>query len=94
MESSKVRSFYPCVFDASRDIGVVVPDMAVEVSEIMATGVVPDSATNAPFTKETDIHEVGHYLRDKIQTEIAAMRLGFSMASQMASAKASTPDTK
>lgn len=69
-----------CKFNAVSDIEKVVPALAPDVSEIMATGVVPSTSDSTPYTKETDIKEVGHYLRDKIQTCIAALNLQKSMA--------------
>lgn len=72
--------FIDQVFSPSeRDLGIFVPNLAVDVAEIMATGVVPDTGTNNPYSKETEISQVGHYLTDKIQTEIASHRLGRQM---------------
>lgn len=69
-----------CVFDPARDIEQTVPDLAADVAEVMATHTVPSVGADTPYSKETDIKEVGHYLRDKIQTTIAAMNLGKSIS--------------
>lgn len=77
-----------CHFNPDSDIEQVVPNLSVDISEIMATGVVASTGDSTPYTKETDIKEVGHYLKDKIQTCIAAMNLQRSMAAQ---SKSSSP---
>lgn len=79
-----------CHFDPKSDIEQVVPNLCVDISEIMATGVVPSTGDTTPYTKETDIKEVGHYLKDKIQTCIKAMELQKSIASQVKSSSASS----
>lgn len=82
-----------CKFNPASDIEEVVPSLAVDISEIMSTGVVASSGDTTPYTKETDIREVGHYLRDKIQTAIAAIDLQKSMAAQVKSS-VSSPGSK
>lgn len=77
-----------CSFNPASDIERVVPNLAPDVSEMMATGVVPSTSDSTPYTKETEISDVGHYLRDKIQTAMAAYNLQKSMA---AVGKSSSP---
>lgn len=74
-----------CLFNPLSDIEEVQPDLAVDVAEVMATNTVVSTGDSSPYTKETDISEVGHYLRDKIDTAMAAYRLGESMAKVAAS---------
>lgn len=74
-----------CNFNPLSDVEQVVPSLAVDVAEIMATGVVASTGDSTPYTKETEISEVGHYLRDKIQTAIAALNLQKSMAGSLKS---------
>lgn len=69
-----------CKFNPASDIECVVPALSSDVAEIMASHVVPSSSDTTPYTKETEIGEVGHYLKDKIQTAIAAYNLQKSMA--------------
>lgn len=69
-----------CTFNPLSDIEEVQPDLAVDIAEVMATNTVVSTGDSSPYTKETDIAEVGHYLRDKIDTAMAAYRLGESMA--------------
>lgn len=79
-----------CKFNPASDIERVVPALSPDVSEIMSTGVVPSTSDSTPYTKETEISEVGHYLRDKIQTCIAALALQKSI-SQVAKNNGSSP---
>lgn len=78
-----------CKFNPLRDVEETVPELAADISEIMATGTVASTATLVPFSKEDDINTVGHYLRDKIQTVMAAKALDASMAA--AAARAAAP---
>lgn len=73
-----------CKFNPLCDIEEVQPDLAVDIAEVMATNTVVSTGDSSPYTKETDISEVGHYLRDKIDTAMAAYRLGASMAAAAA----------
>ena len=79
---------YKPFFNANRDFERVVPNLSVDVGEIMATGVVASTGDTTPYTKETEIGEIGHYITDKIQGVMAAMRLNKSVAG------ASTSNTK
>lgn len=76
-----------CKFNPASDIEAVVPDLAVDIGEIMATGVVASTGDTTTYSKETEISEVGHYITDKIQGAIAAMKLNKSLAGN------STPST-
>lgn len=71
-------------FNPLSDMEEVVPDLAVDICEVMATHTVVSTGDDSPYTNETEISEVGHYLTDKIQTAVAAMRLGESMAAAQA----------
>lgn len=89
-----------CNYNPLSDIEEVVPSLSVDAAEIMASGVVPSTADTTPYTKETEISEVGHYLKDKIQTAIAAIHLQRSMSAQVksgntgASSQPATPAEK
>lgn len=81
-----------CKFNPASDIEEVVPELAPDISEMMATHTVPaTSAVDTPYTNETDIREVGHYLRDKIDIAMAQYRLNQKIAA--ADAAPSTPAT-
>lgn len=77
-----------CKFRPLSDTERVVPSLAPDVSEMLATGVVPSTGDSTPYTKETEITQVGHYLKDKIQTAIAAIDLQRSLSAQMKAANA------
>lgn len=65
-----------CKFNPVCDVEEVVPDLAPDISEMMITHTVPaTSSTDTPYTNETTIEEVGHYLRDKIEVAMAQYRL-------------------
>lgn len=75
-----------CRFNPKSDIEEVVPELAVDIAEVMATNTVVSTGDSSPYTKETDVHEVGHYLRDKIDTLVAVARVSASMSEQAAKA--------
>lgn len=79
-----------CKYNPLSDVEQVQPDMAVDIAEVMATNTVVSTGDSSPYSKETDISEVGHYLRDKIDTAMAAYRLQASMSAQIAD-KTNTP---
>lgn len=82
-----------CKFNPDSDIEEVVPGLSVDVSEMMATHTVPaTSAVDTPYTNETDINEVGHYLRDKIDIAMAQYRLNQKMSD--GSQTPTTPSTE
>lgn len=74
-----------CHFNPASDVEQVVPDLSVDVAEVMVTGTVLSTGVSTPYTKETEVGEVGHYLTDKIQTAIHAMKLNQSIAAARAS---------
>lgn len=76
-----------CRYNPESDIEEVQPELSVDIAEVMATNTVVSTGDSSPYTKETDITQVGHYLRDKIDTAVAAMRVGQSLAAEAASNK-------
>lgn len=78
-----------CKFNPLSDVEEVVPDLAPDISEMMVTHTVPaTSSVDTPYSNETDIREVGRYLRDKIDVAMAQLRLSKSL-SEKASASVS-----
>ena len=73
---------YVCRFNPLSDIEEVVPTLAVDIAEVMATNTVVSTGDSSPYTKETEVSEIGHYLRDKIDTAMAAIRLGASLSAK------------
>lgn len=84
-----------CKFNPACDVEEVVPDLAPDISEMMITHTVPaTSSTDTPYTNETKIEEVGHYLRDKIEVAMAQYRLNEKIsAGASATASANTGST-
>lgn len=79
-----------CKFNPASDIEEVIPDLAPDISEMMVTHTVPaTSAVDSPYSNETDITKVGHYLRDKIDIAMAQYRLNQKIAADSASSAAS-----
>lgn len=78
-----------CKFNPASDIEEVVPDLSVDIAEVMATHVVVSTGDTTPYSKETEIGEIGHYITDKISGAIAALRLGESMAAASSSSSSS-----
>lgn len=82
---------YECKFNPESDIEEVIPDLAPDISEMIATHTVPaTSAIDSPYSNETDIKEVGHYLRDKIEIAMAQYKLGLKIAAAQAAGEKST----
>lgn len=81
-----------CKFDKNRDIQETVPGLEISIKLAISTGVVKDSGTSTPYTEETNVENVGHYLTDAIDIAMAAKRLGESMSlAQPTSATIETP---
>lgn len=78
-----------CKYNPGSDVAEVRQDLVIDIAEAMASGVVPSYATDNPYTKDMQIGEVGHYLRDKISVAMAAQAVGASLANQKASASSS-----
>lgn len=76
-----------CNFDSVRDIEQTVPNLSVDVAEVMATHQVFSTGTSTPYNKIDNPSDMGHYCTDKIQTAISAMRLGASMAASSLSSQ-------
>lgn len=80
-----------CKFNKTKDIQEVVPDLAISIEVAMTTGVVKDTATTAPYTKETDVNNVGNYLHDNIEVAMALKNLGKSMSNMPTSTTPAGP---
>lgn len=83
-----------CKFNPLCDYEETIPDLAPDISEIMATHTIPaTSAVDSPYTNETDITEVGHYLRDKIDIAMAQFRLNQKIAAAASESPANSVST-
>lgn len=78
-------------FDKQRDFQEVVPGLSLSVSEALITGVVKDTATSTPYTKEDDVHVIGNYVTDNIEVAMALKNIGKSLSSMPTSINPSTP---
>lgn len=78
-----------CRYNPASDIEETVPGLSVDIAEVMATHQVMSTGDSSPYSKETEVKEVGHYITDKIQAAVVAMNLNKSISA----AKASTSQT-
>jgi len=79
-----------CKHNPCSDVERTVPSLSVDVAEIMTTHQVPSTGTTTPYNNIDNPADMGHYCTDKIQTAIAAMRLGASMAAAKSAAANTT----
>lgn len=77
-------------FNPERDFQEVVPGLSLSVTEALLTGVVKDTATSTPYTKETDVNVIGNYVTDNIDVAMALKKIGKSLASMPTSTNPST----
>lgn len=68
-----------CVFNPERDFQEVVPGLSLSIAEALVTGVVKDTATSTPYTKETDVTVIGNYVTDNIDVAMALKNIGKSL---------------
>lgn len=68
-----------CVYNPERDFEEVVPGLAMSVTEALITGVVKDTATSTPYSKETDVNVIGNYVTDNIDVAMALKNIGKSL---------------
>lgn len=68
-----------CFFNPEQDFGEVVPGLAMSIAEALITGVVKDTATSTPYSKETDVNVIGNYVTDNIDVAMALKNIGKSL---------------
>lgn len=78
-------------FNCSRDLQAVIPDLAPDISEMIASGTVVSTGDSSVYTKEQTIQEVGHYLRDRISIAMAVKRVSASLAGASSVPSGSSP---
>lgn len=69
-----------CKFDKDKDIEQVIPDLEISIEMAMNTGVIKDTGTSTPYTKETDVNKVGNYIHDNIEAAMELRRIGASLS--------------
>lgn len=82
-----------CKFDKKKDIENVIPDLEISISMAMTTGVIKDTATSAPYSKETEVDNVGNYLHDPIDIAMALKATNQSLANMPTNTTVSEPNT-
>lgn len=84
-----------CNFNPASDVERVQPGLSMDVTEAMLTHQVASTGVNGVYDeKSVQPSEVGHYLTDKIQTAITAMRMQKSMsAARQSASPSSSPST-
>ena len=83
-----------CKFNPVTDIEEAVPDLSISIEEALTTGVVKDTADSTPYTKETDVNAVGHYLHDTIDVAMALKGLNKSLSSMPTSSSVAAPTSE
>lgn len=78
------------VYDEQRDFQEVVPGLALSVTEALLTGVVTDTATATPYSKETDVNVIGNYVTDNIDVAMALKKIGKSLTGMPTNVNPST----
>lgn len=68
-----------CVYNEVRDFKEVTPGLSMSIAEALVTGVVKDTATSTPYTKETDVNVIGNYVTDNIDVAMALKAIGKSL---------------
>lgn len=68
-------------YDPDKDFQEVVPGLALNVTEALLTGVVKDTATSTPYSKEDDVNVIGNYVTDNIDVAMALKKIGKSLTS-------------
>lgn len=69
-----------CKFDKNADIEKVIPDLEISIEMAIQTGVIKDTGTSTPYTKETDVNKVGNYVHDNIEAAMELKRIGASLS--------------
>lgn len=70
-------------YDPSKDpmnIEEVIPDLAIDIAEAIATGTIKDTGCDMTYSEETNVENVGHYIKDPLDIAKAQLDLGISMA--------------
>lgn len=70
-------------YDPKKDtmnIEEVVPDLAIDIQEAIITGTIKDTGVNLTYSEETNVENVGHYIKDPLEIVQAQLDLGASLA--------------
>ena len=64
----------------SMNIEEVIPDLAIDIEEAISTGTIKDTGVDLTYSEETNVENVGHYLKDPLEIVQAQLDLGASLA--------------
>lgn len=70
-------------YDPKKDtmnIEEVIPDLAIDIEEAISTGTIKDTAVDMTYSEETNVENVGHYIKDPLEIVQAQLDLGASLA--------------
>lgn len=70
-------------YDPSKDpmnIECVIPDLAIDIEEAIITGTIKDTGCDMTYSEETNVDNVGHYIKDPLEIVQAQLDLGASLA--------------
>ena len=71
-------------YDPKKDtmnIEEVIPDLAIDIEEAISTGTIKDTGCDMTYSEETNVENVGHYIKDPLEIVQAQLDLGASLAS-------------
>lgn len=70
-------------YDVLKDpmnIEEVIPDLAIDIEEAIATGTIKDTGVDLTYSEETNVENVGHYIKEPLDIVKAQLDLGASTA--------------
>ena len=70
-------------YDPKKDtmnIEEVIPDLAIDINEAISTGTIKDTGCDLTYSEETNVENVGHYIKDPLEMVQAQLDLGASLA--------------
>lgn len=70
-------------YDPKKDtmnIEEVIPDLSIDIEEAITTGTIKDTAVDLTYSEETNVDNVGHYIKEPLEIVQAQLDLGASLA--------------
>ena len=70
-------------YDPKKDtmnIEEVIPDLAIDIEEAIITGTIKDTGCDMTYSEETNVENVGHYIKEPLEMVQAQLDLGASLA--------------
>ena len=69
-------------YDPKKDtmnIEEVIPDLSIDINEAISTGTIKDTGCDMTYSEETNVDNVGHYIKDPLEIVQAQLDLGASL---------------